>query len=168
MASSAQLLDRLRAIEAQAWTGVAYRHMFADYSPERENIGGARWNPSGVAAIYASLSAEGALAEAEYQIAMQPVRPRARRTLYELHVTLASVLDLSDRALLAELGVGAEQLGSLDLDPCQSVGGAAEWLKHDGILVPSARAKATNLVILAANAPASPPFEIVSRQEVSE
>jgi RES domain-containing protein len=80
--------------------------MFAGHSPERENTSGARWNPPGVSAIYASLSVEGALAEAEHQIAMQPVRPRARRTLYELRVTLHSVLNLSERTLLAALGIG--------------------------------------------------------------
>jgi RES domain-containing protein len=46
--------------------------MFGDYPPDAENILGARWNPPGVAAIYTSLTREGALAEAEHQIAIQP------------------------------------------------------------------------------------------------
>jgi RES domain. len=50
----------------------------------------ARWNPAGVAAIYASLTREGALAEAEHQIAIQPIRPRARRSLYPLSPRLAA------------------------------------------------------------------------------
>jgi hypothetical protein len=42
--------------------------------------------PSGVAAIYTSLAREGALAEAAHQIAMQPIPPRARRTIYTLEL----------------------------------------------------------------------------------
>jgi RES domain-containing protein len=62
--------------------------MFGDYPPDAENTRGARWNPPGVAAIYTSLARDGALAEAEYQIAVQPIRPRARRT----HSTLIETL----------------------------------------------------------------------------
>lgn len=51
--------------------------MFGDYPPDAENTRGARWNPAGVAAIYTSLTREGVLAEAEHQIAIQPIRPRA-------------------------------------------------------------------------------------------
>ena len=51
------------------------------YSPDRENASGARWNPAGVAAIYASVTHEGAIAEAEHQIAVQSIRSRVQRNL---------------------------------------------------------------------------------------
>ncbi|MGO9320726.1 MAG: RES domain-containing protein [Solirubrobacteraceae bacterium] len=68
-----ELLDRLQAIAPGSWAGQAFRHMFGDYPPDAENTRGARWNPPSVAAIYTSLAREGALAEAEHQIAVQPV-----------------------------------------------------------------------------------------------
>jgi RES domain-containing protein len=74
-----ELLDRLQAITPTPWSGQAFRHMFGDYPPDAENTRGARWNPQGVAAIYTSLTRDGALAEAEHQIAVQPIPPRARR-----------------------------------------------------------------------------------------
>jgi len=125
--------------------------MFGDYPPDAENTRGARWNPPGVAAIYTSLAREGALAEAEHQIAVQPIQPRARRTIYALKLTLTSVLDLTDVQLLRDLGVGTSELTADDMTACRRLGGAAHWLKRDGLLLTSARSSNTNLVIFPAN-----------------
>jgi RES domain-containing protein len=143
-----ELLDQLQAAQPAPFSGVVYRHMFADYPPFAINTRGARWNPPGVGAIYSSLERATALAEAEHQIALQPLRPSARRTVYTLEVELASALDLTSVDLLAAVGVSEEDLEALDFAPCQLVGGAVAWLDHDGLLVPSARRKGgTNVVI---------------------
>jgi hypothetical protein len=123
---SPELLDLLQAIDPAPWTGQAFRHMFGDHPPDAENTRGARWNPPGIAAIYTSLTRGGALAEAEHQIAIQPIRPRARRTVYTLEITLASVLDLTDPALLQNLGVGPAELAADDMIACRQLGGAAQ------------------------------------------
>jgi RES domain-containing protein len=146
-----EVLDGLQAVTAGPWQGTAYRHMFSAHPPDTENTRGARWNPPNTAAIYVSLLRDGALAEAEHALAVQPLRPRATRTLYEVRISLTDVLDLQDRALLASLGVDDHELGADDMTACQQVGGAAAWLGHDGILVPSARSDATNLVIYPTN-----------------
>jgi RES domain-containing protein len=164
----AKLPERLKALPPGPWQGTTFRHMFGSYPPDRENTSGARWNPAGVAAIYASLTREGALAEAEHQIAVQPIRPRARRSLYELEVALSSVLDLTDRALLAELDVDEEGLRADDMLACREVGAAAASLNCEGILVPSARAEATNLVIFAANLGADARFDVQGREELPD
>jgi RES domain-containing protein len=114
--------------------------MFADYLPERENTLGARWNPPEVPAIYTSLARETVIAEAEYQISMEPRRPLVRRTIYRIEVSLQSVLDLSAAETLADLGLDQAELAAIDHTACQRIGGAVEWLEHDGLLVPSARA----------------------------
>ena len=121
--------------------------MFADYPPFAINTRGARWNPPQVGAIYTSVERETATAEAEHRIALEPVRPRAKRTLYELKVELESVIDLTPEELLAAVGIGHAELEALDFSTCQIVGGAVAWLEHDGLLVPSARIDGTNLVI---------------------
>ena len=95
--------------------------MFADYPPDRRNTRGARWNPPDVAAIYFSLDRETALAEAEFQISVQPYRPRAKRTLFTIQVTVASLVDLTVGTRLTELGVTQEVLEELDHDACQAV-----------------------------------------------
>lgn len=76
MAHPPELVDRLRPAGAGPWTGRVWRHMFADYPPEAENTRGARWNPPGLAATYTSLTSVGVVAEADHQIALQPI-PRS-------------------------------------------------------------------------------------------
>lgn len=163
-----ELLDRLQAVEPAAWAGRAFRHMFAANSPDRENTRGARWNPPGVAAIYASLLREGAVAEADYQLSVQPIRPHVKRTVYTLEITLESVLDLSDLDSLASLGVGPDEIAGDDMSACQGVGGAAHWLDHDGLLVPSARSNAVNLVIFPASRPADARFEVTASEALPD
>ena len=142
------LLQAIARITPTHWHGKVYRHMFADYPPERENNLGARWNPPEVPAIYTSLSRDGVLAEAEYQISSEPLRPQVKRTIYQLSVRLSSVLDITPTGMLAAVGLAPRHLVQLDQTNCQTVGGAVEYLEHDGLLVPSARlAGATNLVI---------------------
>ncbi len=164
MVYSPELLDLLQAIDPAPWTGQAFRHMFGDHPPDAENTRGARWNPPGVAAIYTSLTRGGALAEAEHQIAIQPIRPRARRTVYTLEITLASVLDLTDPALLQHLGVGPAELAADDMIACRQLGGAAHWLERDGLLLPSARSSATNLVTFPATRSPDARFEILKEE----
>jgi RES domain-containing protein len=142
------VLRALAEISPSPWNGIVYRHMFADYRPDRENTLGARWNPAGIPAIYTSLSREGVLAEVEYQLSMEPLRPSVRRTLYKVEVALSSVLDLSSWTTLERFGLSSEGFTGTDHAPCQKIGGAVEDLEHDGLLVPSARLTGgTNLVI---------------------
>lgn len=167
-----ELLEQLDRLSAAPWQGVVYRHMFADFSPERENTRGARWNPPETPAIYTSVERALALAEAEYQIGLQPVRPRVRRTVYKIAVTLGSVLDLTDRTALGRLGVGQAELESLDHTACQRIGGAVEWLGHDGLLVPSARGRGANLVIFPSQQTTKYEFRVIDSEalppEISE
>lgn len=145
------VLDLLAELPSIRWTGTVWRHTFADNPPDKANGRGARWNPPGTDALYVSMERETALAEADHQIAMQPVRPRAKRTIHRLEITLSNVLDLTDADLLDRLGIDSEALAALDFEACQKIGGAAARLGHDGILVPSARHSGTNLVIFVGN-----------------
>lgn len=147
MRFEAQILETLAGLPANAWEGEAFRHMFADIPPDRENTLGARWNAPEVPAIYTSLARDVAIAEADHQIAMQPRRPKARRSIYRIAVRLKSVLDISGPVTLAALGLDNVTLGALDMRKCQEIGSSAEHLEHDGLIVPSARAKGLNLII---------------------
>lgn len=163
------LLDRLEQLGSDEWEGVVWRHMFGSYPPSRQNTGGARWNPRGVSAIYTSLNRDTALAEAAYRISLEPFRPKVKRTVYRINVRLHRVVDLTARGLLAEVGVTQEELAA-DLSPaCQKVGGAVAWLGNDGLLVPSARAEGTNLVIYPGDDEDSADdydFEVASSEEL--
>lgn len=166
MVFSPHLLDQLEAIAPTPWKGVVFRHMFAGRRPDAENTRGARWNPGGTPAIYLGTTREAALAEADYHISLQSPPPKARRTLYEIEVSLDNTLDLSVAALLADMGVGATELDDPQMAACQAVGGAAAWLGHDAIQVPSARSPATNLVSFPANRAVDARFEILGEQDI--
>lgn len=147
----AALLEALAGLKPSTWSGRVWRHAFADNPPDKANGRGARWNPPGTDALYLSLERETALAEAEHQMGVQPIRPTAKRTIYQLDLELSNVLDLTDFALLEGLGVDRAALSRIDFTACQRVGGAAAFLGHDGILVPSARHPGINLVVFTSN-----------------
>jgi RES domain-containing protein len=160
------LLDRLSRLEPHAWSGTVWRHTFADNPPETTNTRGARWNPRGVEVLYTSLDRSTAIAEADHLIAIQPVRPRAKRTIHRLEIGLGSLLDLTDRAILASLGVDDEALSGDDHSRCQAVGGAAAFLHFDGILVPSARSPGRNVVILFEGSRPLPRLRVVESERL--
>lgn len=157
------ILDILQGLQAREWRGTVYRHMLANYPPDRDNTRGARWNPPGTAARYTSLEKETALAEAEYLLSSQGRRPRAVRTLYSISIQLLNVLDLTSRELLTRLGITGSRLRAADYSDCQAIGGAVAWLGHDGLLVPSARHAGTNLVIYPINTDPDMEFEVIDR-----
>lgn len=146
-----ELLASLGALSDEPWEGTVHRHMFGRYPPDRANTRGARWNPPDVAAIYTALERRTAIAEGDHASAVQPLRPRARRTLYEIRIALHRVLDLRVATTLEALGVDDAALRSDDHSACRRVGGAVAWLGHDGLLVPSARSDGDNLVVLPNN-----------------
>jgi RES domain-containing protein len=141
--------------------------MFGRHLPDQENTSGARWNPSGVAAIYLSCTRDGAIAEGDHAISIQPLRPRARRVIYPVEVTLARVLDLRDSTTLHDVGLTHDDIAGDDLSACQEVGAAVDWLEHDGLLVQSARSSAMNLVIYPAHRRPDALFEYSDGEEIS-
>jgi RES domain-containing protein len=159
------MLDVLQsaAVSVQA---TVYRHMFGAHPPVRSNITGARWNAPGLDAIYTSCERETALAEAEYYISLQPLRPKAKRVLYTIRVSVNSVIDLTAPGLLIGLGITGDVLSGPDHEPCRLIGSAVTWLGHEGLLVPSARrAGGTNLVIYRQDPPEDA-FQILSEEVI--
>jgi RES domain-containing protein len=160
------LLRVLEALEAQTWEGFVWRHMFGENHPSRANQLGARWNPPGVPAIYCSLDRATALAEGDYVVSVQPLRPTVKRIIYKLHVRLENVLDLSSSAALLDLGISKGEISNANHVACQRIGGSVEWLQHDGMLVPSARSSGHNLVVFPRHQTAEADFEVVGSEVV--
>jgi RES domain-containing protein len=157
---------RLADLEVRPWSGEVWRHMFADNPPEKRNVRGARWNPPEVEALYVSLDAQTALAEAEHLIESQPLRPIARRTLYRLQIALAAVVDLTGAGILSTLGVDEADTSSDDYRACQAVGAAASFLHLDGMIVPSARSPGNNIVVLFGGTRVAPTVEVLDSSTV--
>jgi len=103
-------------------------------------------------------------AESQYLIDAQGFPPTRGRIMHTLAISLNSVLDITNPKLLGELGVTPEALQSTDHTACQMVGGAVERLGHDGLLVPSARGAANNLVIYVNNLPYDTPITVLASE----
>lgn len=161
------MLDILQSAPVSAWSGTVYRHMFGLNEPTHANTHGARWNDTGLTAIYTSCERETALAEAEYYISLQPLRPRAKRTLYTIRVSLKNVLDLTAADLLRELGITDAVLVSPDHAPCRTIAGAANWLGHDGLLVPSARRRGGINLVIYQQDPSASDFDVTDSEVIA-
>jgi RES domain-containing protein len=120
-----EIVARLEEMTPVIWQGVAFRHMFGSFPPERQNTGGARWNPPLTAAIHTSLERETALAEAEYYINLQPLRPRVARRVYRITISLHSVIDLSDWDKLAAFEIGKDEFSQTNR---QRTSGSKRWI----------------------------------------
>uniref|UniRef100_UPI0037C583C8 hypothetical protein n=1 Tax=Nocardioides terrisoli TaxID=3388267 RepID=UPI0037C583C8 len=71
-----------------------------------------------MAAIYTSEQRETAIAEGQHAIDSQPLRPKARRYVYELRVSAANVLRITPEDLHA-LGPSPEDLQSPNFSACR-------------------------------------------------
>jgi RES domain-containing protein len=160
------LLDAIESLGAETLDNVTvWRHMFNDNPPELSNTRGARWNPPGLAAIYASQERDTAIAEGQHAIDSQPLRPKARRYVYELRVSARKALRISE-ADFPSLGLDSDDLESPDFTACQKVAAHAAFLEYDALIVPSARADGTNLVIFVNELAADATFERVTIEQI--
>jgi RES domain-containing protein len=161
------LLDAIESLGTEQLDDVTvWRHMFNDNPPELSNTRGARWNPPGLAAIYTSLARDTAIAEGQHAMDSQPLRPRARRYVYELRVSAKRALRINMSDLQA-LGLNPDDLESLDFTACQRIAAHASFLEYDALIVPSARADGTNLVIFVNELPADATFERVAVEQIA-
>lgn len=160
------LLDALEYMPASEWDGRAWRHMFNDYPPTQVNTAGARWNPRDIGAIYAAVDRDAAIAEGQHAIDIQPRRIFRQRVVYEIAVKVPGLINLTDPASLESVGLKREDIESNDFTACQEIGRGAAWLGLNGLLVPSARHKGSNLVILVGDLDADDFIEVVSREVI--
>jgi RES domain-containing protein len=106
---------------------------------------GGRYNPLGAfGAIYCGENPAVCAAEIRRRAQRHPV-PRYR--LARIQIDLHRVLDLTDPATLAALGLRAEDLVTDNWEPTQRLGAAARAAGFEGLLVPSAAGPGRNLVI---------------------
>jgi RES domain-containing protein len=162
-----ELLDAIESLGSETLDRVTvWRHMFNDNPPELSNTRGARWNPAGLAAIYTSEDRETAIAEGQHAIDSQPLRPRARRFVYELSVSTSKALRMTVDDF-PTLGLDPTELTSADFAACQRVGAHAAFLGYDALIVPSARADGSNVVIFVNELAADAAFDRVSVEQVT-
>ena len=86
-----------------------------------------------------------------------------------MSISLGRVVDLRDRQTRIRLRLSDADLRASDHQACRLVGGTAEWLGLDGLIVPSARAEGANLVVFPRRAgPGYAPSVLASRDLPAE
>ena len=107
-----------------------------------------RWSNGTFDVLYTAFERDGAIAEIHALLALQPVFPsKDRWFVHTLQVSTASALRLADLAALGALGVDTGRYGERDYSRTQEIADAAYFLGFDGLVVPSARWKCSNLVL---------------------
>jgi RES domain-containing protein len=153
-----QLQTRLARLVASAvpFEGVVYRSSTPKYATEADLLTGegsrrfgGRWNPVGIAMVYASLTPETAMAEtlAHNRYYGVPIEDAMPRTFVAIEVTLRIVLDLRSGDLRRRLRVSEDAVIAVDWraevkagrEPItQRLGRAAHTGPWEGLIVPSA------------------------------
>jgi RES domain-containing protein len=162
-------MKRLRAA-ASSLDGHAFRSTSPKYATEADIVSGkgaamvgGRWNPLGVAAVYASLTPETAMAEtlSHHRYYRIPVENAMPRTFVALEIMLQAVLDLRIGPVRQRLRFSESRIVDVDwrkemrqgnVPPTHLIGLAASLEAYEGLIVPSASDPGgSNLVVFPAN-----------------
>ena len=141
---------------AISFSGQGFRSTTPKYATETDLLTGegskrygGRWNPPGIAVIYASLSPETAMAEslAHHRYYGLPVEDAMPRTFVAIDADLHHVLDFRDGQIRKRLQVSEERILTIDWrrelqtghQPItHTIGRAAYEIGWEGVIVPSA------------------------------
>ncbi|MGH9109003.1 MAG: RES family NAD+ phosphorylase [Acidimicrobiales bacterium] len=135
---------RVAATPLAPFAGQGWRHLGPRYDPlsgEGARIHGGRFNPPGsFPVLYLCQSRPCAVAElrrlGERQaIGVEGLLPRM---LYRYEINLDRVLDLTDDAVRAQVGLGLQALTGPDWSTCQELGSTLHALGTQGVSSPSA------------------------------
>lgn len=144
-----ELLDAIDKFDRVPFDGRVWRVVRATRDALQASRVGARWDPALFDVLYSSLDRNGALEEIYFHLSRQPIFPDVAFQLHHVRVRGNRFLNISGMDMLARLGVDLTKFTSFDYVRTQAIGDAAFFLGFDGLIVPSARSKAINLVIFA-------------------
>lgn len=142
-----RLLDALENAAVNRWTGEAWRVVVGATEPLKANMRGACWNPPGQETLYCSLEEETAIKEIEYLLSREPVQIRKKRVLNGLRISLSRIVVLEKGDELSSQGISRTDLLGDPFTSSQLLGEAVHWLGIPGLIVPSARSDAQNLIV---------------------
>ncbi|NBC32905.1 MAG: RES domain-containing protein [Alphaproteobacteria bacterium] len=157
-----RLIDSLEAIQPVPVSALVWRVVRDGRDPCQCRATGGRWDDGTFDVLYTSRDRDGAIAEILFHLKRgQPVIPsQVRYRLYELHLELNAVLDLSAPGALETLGVQMSRFGQLAFEEreaeyprSQDIAEVAHFLEFTGIIVPSARWTCENIVVFCGRVP---------------
>ncbi|WP_108260251.1 RES family NAD+ phosphorylase [Mangrovicoccus ximenensis] len=162
MRRDAALLDALEAIEPVIFDAPVWRLVREGRDPLQCSASGGRWDDASFPVLYTSMTEAGALEEMRFHLMRgQPVMPsKVRYEMFRIGLALDRALQFLDIAALATAGLRTEHFGRLsyaerqgEYPRTQQIGEAAHFLDFDGLIVPSARSEARNVVVFCEKVP---------------
>lgn len=142
------LLDAIDAMPRRPFTGEVWRACREGRDPLLGAASLSRWCNGAFEVLYTSGERDGAVAEVHAYLTLQPVFP-SKLTIHthRLGATAESILDLTDEAALAALGLDMTRYRDRRYERTQAIADAAFFLGFNGLLAPSARWPCRNLVL---------------------
>jgi RES domain-containing protein len=162
------VLDALEAFDPEPFEGTVWRVTRKGYDGLRGSSAHGRWSPNGeFEVLYASLEKQGALAEIGYRMSLEPVWPsRLEHEIHAIETRTERTLRIATLTDLEPLGVDIARYESFDYQETQAIAAAAHFLEFDGLLVPSARAPCSNLVVFLDRITPDARLEVVKTEPV--
>ena len=152
------LLDTLESLDREPYEGTVWRSVREGRDPIACWRSGGRWDDGTFDVLYTSDSPATAIVERRFHLYQgQPFAPsKIRCELYELRISLESVVHFANVAELAAIGIDPDTYGRLaytarmsEYARSQEIAEAYAFLGADGLLVPSARDwSSNNLIVL--------------------
>jgi RES domain-containing protein len=162
----------LRDLQAKVFEGTVYRHLSTQYA-SLDTSGsikaGGRWNPRGeFTALYTALTEETALAELQRLAERQALSldDLAPRDMAAIAVVISKVLDLTDKEILAQLGITEDEIVRNDVSLCHEISRVAQRIGFEAILAPSATRRGTVLVVYTERLLGSSKLEVTDRKRI--
>ena len=152
-----RLLDALEEIKQIPYAGNVWRSVREGQDPLICWRSGGRWDDGTLDVLYTSETRQTAIAERQFHLNQgQPFPPsKVRYELFELRVSLRAVMRLPDFESLSSIGLDVGMFGSLsymerarEYPRSQEIAEACAFLGADALLVPSARRKSSNNLII--------------------
>jgi RES domain-containing protein len=162
------VLDALEAFDPEPFEGTVWRVTRKGYDGLRGSSAHGRWSPNGeFEVLYASLEKQGALAEIGYRMSLEPVWPsRLEHEIHAIETRTERTLRIGTLAGLEPLGVDIARYESFEYQETQAIAAAAHFLEFDGLLVPSARAPCSKLVVFLDRITPDARLEVVKTEPV--
>lgn len=159
-----------RDLQGKALEVTVFRHLRPQYealdSSGSLRVGG-RWNPSGeFGVLYTAFDEETAFAELDRLAQRQglDVGHLAPRDLVSIRVSLFKVLDLTDKAILEQIGIIENEILGNDISLCLEISRLAHRAGFEAILALSATRRGRVLVVFPDRLRSSSRLEVVRRK----
>jgi RES domain-containing protein len=161
-----QLLDALDAWPLQPFHGHVWRVVRVGRDPVEPSRAGGRWDRGRFDVLYTALDEDGAIAELDYHLRLQPVFPsRYEAEAHELTVATERALYFASLDELVPLGVDPARYREPLYSRSQEIGDAAAFLGVAALIVPSARWPCQNAVLMLDVEPVAPTLTVVGSRK---